>query len=81
MRLPTKRQFLRTALWIYIGLIWTWFALRLAFFDRVWWLSLLNTYAFYFLIPSLIFLPIALSRHKQTTSKFATIGLTLRGLL
>jgi vancomycin resistance protein VanJ len=78
---PKTCHFLRTTLWIYIGLIWIWFALRLAFFDRVWWLSLLNTYAFYFLIPSLIFLPIALSRHKQTTSKLATIGLTLPGLL
>jgi vancomycin resistance protein VanJ len=65
-------------IWIYIGLIWMWFALRLAFFDSIWWLSLLNTNAFYLLIPSLIFLPIALKLgHKKTAAKFLILGLTL----
>ncbi len=78
---PKTRHFLRTTLWIYISLIWTWFALRLAYFDdRFWWLSLLNTHAFYFLIPSLILLPVIIQR-RQSLSKLAIIGLMLPGLL
>ncbi len=77
-----SRHLLRISLWIYISLIWIWFALRLAFFDRLWWLSLLNTHALYFLIPSLILLPIAIQRRRNhKKSKLAVLGLTLPGLL
>lgn len=69
-------------LWLYIGSIWNWFALRLVFFDRVWWLSLLNTNAFYLLIPVIIFLSIAIQfRLKQNNSKYIIFGLILPGVL
>jgi vancomycin resistance protein VanJ len=72
------QRILQIFIWIYIGLIWLWFALRLAFFDSIWWLSLLNTNAFYLLIPSLLFLPIALKLGlKKTTSRILILGLTL----
>jgi hypothetical protein len=35
--------------WMYISAIAVWFGLRLVFFDRFWWLALLNTLAFYLL--------------------------------
>jgi vancomycin resistance protein VanJ len=65
-------------IWLYIGLIWLWLAFRLAFFDSIWWLSFLNTNAFYLLIPSLLFLPIAFKLGiKKTATKFLILGLTL----
>ncbi len=76
------RHILSAGIWTYIGLIWIWFALRLAFFDRIWWLALLNTNAFYLLIPSLLFLPIALKLgFRKTTSKFLILGCTLPVIL
>jgi vancomycin resistance protein VanJ len=69
-------------LWMYIGSIWIWFVLRLVFFDRIWWLSLLNTNAFYLLIPVIIFLPIAIRfRLKRKISKCIIAGLILPGIL
>jgi vancomycin resistance protein VanJ len=65
-------------LWLYIGSIWIWFALRLVFFDRIWWLSLLNTSAFYLLIPVIVFLPIAIRLGlKRKLSKYIITGLIL----
>ncbi|MBW4481570.1 MAG: endonuclease/exonuclease/phosphatase family protein [Tildeniella torsiva UHER 1998/13D] len=54
--------------WLYIGAIALWFGLRLVFFDRFWWLALLNTIAFYLFLPVVLLLPLG-------------IGLRLRGLL
>jgi vancomycin resistance protein VanJ len=69
-------------LWIYIGSIWAWFVLRLVFFDRIWWLSLLNTNAFYLLIPVIVFLPIAIRLGlKRKISKYIIAGLMLPGIL
>ena len=77
-----SRQILIVLLWTYIGLIWIWFALRLVFFDQIWWLSLLNTNAFYLLIPVIIFLPIAIKlRLKRKISKYIIAGLILPGVL
>jgi vancomycin resistance protein VanJ len=64
--------------WIYIGLIWTWFGLRLVFFDRIWWLSLLNTNAFFLLIPAIVLLPLVPKlRLKNSISNILIIGLIL----
>jgi hypothetical protein len=70
MPAPMKRLNLpgivRAGAWVYVGSIWIWFTLRSIIFDRIWWLSLLDTNAFYLLIPSLVLLPLALKfRHKQ----------------
>ncbi|MEP7191021.1 MAG: endonuclease/exonuclease/phosphatase family protein [Roseiflexaceae bacterium] len=37
--------------WIYIGLIALWLVLRAIFFDQIWWLALLNTFAIYLFVP------------------------------
>jgi vancomycin resistance protein VanJ len=69
-------------IWIYISLIWIWFAFRLVFFDSIWWLSLLNTNAFYLIIPSIVFLPISIKlRLKKSVSRFLILGLTLPVIL
>jgi endonuclease/exonuclease/phosphatase (EEP) superfamily protein YafD len=46
--------------WPYLVSIVLWFGLRLLFFDRFWWLALLNTLAFYLFLPLAILLPLAL---------------------
>ncbi|HEY9697556.1 MAG TPA: endonuclease/exonuclease/phosphatase family protein [Trichocoleus sp.] len=45
--------------WVYISLIISWFCLRLVFFDRFWWLALLNTLAFYLFLPLALFIPLS----------------------
>jgi endonuclease/exonuclease/phosphatase (EEP) superfamily protein YafD len=37
--------------WIYVGLIGLWLALRAIFFDQIWWLALLNSFAIYLFVP------------------------------
>ena len=37
--------------WVYIGLIALWLVLRAIFFDQIWWLALLNTFAIYLFVP------------------------------
>jgi vancomycin resistance protein VanJ len=72
------RNALQTCTWVYIVSVWIWLALRIVFFDRIWWLSLLNTNAFYLLVPSLVLLPLAIKfRHKQAISRLTIGGLTL----
>jgi vancomycin resistance protein VanJ len=72
------RRILHVFLWTYIGAIWIWLALRLVFFDQIWWLSLLNTNAFYLLIFSVVLLPIMIRLGiKKVSSKFLILGLTL----
>ncbi|MEA5451315.1 endonuclease/exonuclease/phosphatase family protein [Leptolyngbya sp. CCNP1308] len=68
-RFRAKLQYLTQLLgWLYIGAIALWFGLRLVFFDRFWWLALLNTIAFYLFVPVVLLLPLS-------------IWLRLRGLL
>jgi vancomycin resistance protein VanJ len=37
--------------WIYIALIALWLGLRALFFDQIWWLALLNSFAIYQFVP------------------------------
>src|SRR3954452_2164923 len=37
--------------WVYIGLIALWLVLPAIFFDQIWWLALLNTFAIYLFVP------------------------------
>jgi vancomycin resistance protein VanJ len=64
MVMPTFRairSFLSGILgWLYLFSLILWFSLRLIFFDRFWWLALLNTLAFYLFLPLLLLLPLAL---------------------
>jgi vancomycin resistance protein VanJ len=76
------RGIVRACIWAYIGSIWIWLTVRLVFFDRIWWLSLLNTNAFYLLVPSLALLPLALKfGHRQEIFSLIIGGLTLPILL
>ena len=45
--------------WIYGALFLAWLGLRSLFFDRLWWLALLNAEAFYWFVPLLVLLPFA----------------------
>jgi vancomycin resistance protein VanJ len=45
--------------WTYGLLFLVWLVLRSIFFDRLWWLALLNTAAFYWFLPMLVLLPLA----------------------
>jgi endonuclease/exonuclease/phosphatase (EEP) superfamily protein YafD len=72
------RRTLHLLAWTYIGLIWTWFGLRLVFFDSIWWLSLMNTNAFFLLIPAILLLPVAIKdRLRNKNSSILIAGLTL----
>src|SRR5437867_2234950 len=42
-----KRSMLSHLGWIYVALIALWLVLRAIFFDQIWWLALLNTFAIY----------------------------------
>jgi len=37
--------------WAYVGLIALWLVLRASYFDQIWWLALLNTFALYLFVP------------------------------
>jgi vancomycin resistance protein VanJ len=45
--------------WAYGLLFLLWLVLRSIFFDRLWWLALINTAAFYWFLPLLVLLPLA----------------------
>lgn len=42
---------------LYLGLLLVWLGSRLLWFDQFWWLALLNTFAFWWLLPLLMVLP------------------------
>jgi len=63
--------------WSYLGSLSLWFGLRLLFFDRFWWLALLNTFAPYLFLPIVILLPLAFWSRKRRL----LIGLVLSCLL
>ncbi|MBF2067197.1 MAG: endonuclease/exonuclease/phosphatase family protein [Calothrix sp. C42_A2020_038] len=46
--------------WGYVILFTVWMVLRLLFFDRFWWLAVINTLALYLFVPLLLLLPLAL---------------------
>ena len=46
--------------WGYVLLIALWLLLRLLLFDRLWWLALINSLAFYLFVPLVFILPAAL---------------------
>lgn len=46
--------------WGYVLLVTLWLLLRLLLFDRLWWLALLNTLAFYLFVPLVFILPVAI---------------------
>jgi endonuclease/exonuclease/phosphatase (EEP) superfamily protein YafD len=46
-----KRSMLSHLGWIYVALIALWLMLRAIFFDQIWWLGLLNTFAIYLFVP------------------------------
>lgn len=48
----------------YVLLIAVWLALRLVFFDGLWWLALLNTFALALFLPLIILFPLALWRRR-----------------
>lgn len=48
----------------YVGVVALWLALRLALFDGVWWLALLNSFALALLLPTALLLPLALWRRR-----------------
>jgi len=51
--------------WSYVGLTVAWWGLRLALADRLWWLALLNTLAFYWFAPLVVLLPVALWQRQR----------------
>jgi len=48
-----QRSLLAWLGWSYVGLIVVWLLLRAIFFDQIWWLALLNTFAIYLFVPLL----------------------------
>jgi vancomycin resistance protein VanJ len=46
--------------WAYTLLIGLWLLLRALFFDRLWWLAMVNTVALYLFLPLVILIPLAL---------------------
>ncbi len=51
--------------WSYLIGLLLWLSLRLLFFDRFWWLALLNTQALYLFLPLVVLLPLAVWKRKQ----------------
>lgn len=45
--------------WGYLSSLVIWLSLRSLFFDRFWWLALLNTFAPYLFLPIVVLLPLA----------------------
>ncbi len=52
-----RSSILSRFVWGYVFFIALWMLLRLMFFDRIWWLALVNFVALYLFVPLLIFLP------------------------
>jgi len=72
--------------WIYVALIALWLVLRAIFFDQIWWLALLNTFAIYLFVPLPLLLLAGLCRRHwalvfglaiPTTAFFAVFGILL----
>ncbi len=63
-----KRQLLKTGLdrlaLLYLGLLLIWLSLRLIWFDQFWWLGLLNTFAFWWMLPLVLVMPWVLWRRQ-----------------
>jgi vancomycin resistance protein VanJ len=59
-----KRSMLSHLGWIYILLITLWLVLRAIFFDQIWWLALLNTFAIYLFVPLPLLLLASLWRRR-----------------
>jgi vancomycin resistance protein VanJ len=77
--MPTP-TLLRLLVWFYVGLVSFWFGARLIWFDQFVWLALLNTLAFYVLLPALVFLLIAIVlqlRGRSVKSLIATLLIPL----
>jgi vancomycin resistance protein VanJ len=63
--------------WGYLGSLLVWFILRSIFFDRFWWLALLNTFAVYLFLPIVVLMPVAIWHRRR----WLIIGLVLSCLL
>lgn len=48
----------------YVLLVAAWLGLRLIWFDRLWWMALLNTFALALFLPLAVLLPLALWRQR-----------------
>src|SRR5688572_7670691 len=49
----------------YVLLMALWLLLRLIWFDRLWWLALLNTFALALFLPLVLLIPLALWRRRR----------------
>ncbi|HEU5102423.1 MAG TPA: endonuclease/exonuclease/phosphatase family protein [Roseiflexaceae bacterium] len=62
---PALRSRRRSPLsWLYVVLITLWLVLRAIFFDQIWWLALVNTFAIYLFVPLPLLLVAALLRRR-----------------
>ncbi len=81
-----KRSVLSRLGWVYVAVIALWLLLRAIFFDQIWWLALLNTFAIYLFVPLPLLLLASLWRRRwalvfglaiPTTAFFALFGTLL----
>ncbi|MBD2081111.1 endonuclease/exonuclease/phosphatase family protein [Leptolyngbya sp. FACHB-17] len=64
--MPISSRLLSITGWSYLVSLLLWLSFRLLFFDRFWWLALLNTIAPYLFLPLVILLPLALWHRRRT---------------
>lgn len=57
-------KFISNLGWFYVILFCLWILLRFLFFDSLWFLALINTFALYTFVPLIILLPLALLSRK-----------------
>lgn len=83
MFMPMSSRTLRLSIlgWSYLLSLLLWLSLRLLFFDRFWWLALLNTFAPYLFLPLVILLPLALWYRRRTLFFGMILGCLLFVLL
>jgi endonuclease/exonuclease/phosphatase (EEP) superfamily protein YafD len=67
--------------WCYVAALLVWFGLRLIFFDRFWWLALLNTLALYLFVPLALILPLALLYRQRRLACWLLLPCLLFALL
>jgi len=81
-----KRSVLSRLGWVYVAVIALWLLLRAIFFDQIWWLALMNTFAIYLFVPLPLLLLASLWRRRwalvfglaiPTTAFFALFGTLL----
>jgi vancomycin resistance protein VanJ len=60
-----KSRFLLWLGWFYVLFVTLWLTLRLLFFDRVWWLALINSFAFFLFVPLPVLLAVSLGKRRQ----------------